>query len=171
MSATAETIFRGVLDQHPKLCESGYNYNYRRNHGPDGQTPQLRFNQAREYLTNSLDSVQQAIAWIGPIKRTKTAGDTCASSYGLKHVMERQSGVYVTNGAFIAAALMLGVPVGLRPCQRGITPNPAVGLARRSYTNHPVHGAYPNCGSGHPLVEGYDNVDELCLAALAAANR
>lgn len=33
------------------------------------------------------------------------------SSYGLKHVMERETRIYVTNGAFIKAAMLLGYSI------------------------------------------------------------
>ena len=39
------------------------------------------------------------------------------SSHGLKHVVEGESRCYLTNGAFIAAALALGFTV--RPMYRG----------------------------------------------------
>ncbi|MFG3044540.1 hypothetical protein ACGFZR_06375 [Streptomyces sp. NPDC048241] len=50
--------------------------------------------------------VMETAAWlrenITPIK-TPTA-----SSYGVKHVRERVTGRYITNGEFIAAALVAG---------------------------------------------------------------
>lgn len=47
------------------------------------------------------------------------------SSYSLKHVMERVTGMYVTNGAFIAAAL-LHAPAGLEVQLDDL--NPAIGI-------------------------------------------
>jgi hypothetical protein len=46
----------------------------------------------------------------------------------MKHVMERHTGKYVTNGAFIAAALIAGYPH--RYPERG--PNMLFGMSTRS---------------------------------------
>ena len=44
-------------------------------------------------------------------RRTEPAKTASRGSYGLKHVVERQVGEYVSNGAFLAAALALGYRV------------------------------------------------------------
>ncbi|MGW2395815.1 hypothetical protein ACWCYY_04615 [Kitasatospora sp. NPDC001664] len=50
----------------------------------------------------------ETVAWLGEnVTRIETP---TASSYGVKHVMERAGGAYVTNGVFIAAALIAGYP-------------------------------------------------------------
>ncbi len=66
----------------------------------------------------------EIVAWlhdnITPIK-TPTF-----SSYGLKHVLERSlGGWYVTNGEFIAAALIAGYPY------KHDAPNPLFGMSAR----------------------------------------
>jgi hypothetical protein len=54
--------------------------------------------------------VEVCKAWIEENleKRPGTGVDRWHTSYGLKHMVERDAGEYVTNGAFIRAALDLG---------------------------------------------------------------
>ncbi|MGW9241306.1 hypothetical protein [[Kitasatospora] papulosa] len=69
-----------------------------------------------------LDEVQAAYAWIAEQTWLTVPAE---SSYSLKHVMERVTGMYVTNGAFIAAAL-LHAPAGLEVQLDDL--NPAIGI-------------------------------------------
>lgn len=48
--------------------------------------------------------------WISQCKVVKTI-DKTHTSYGHKHRVERWAGRYISNGAFIAAAIALGIPV------------------------------------------------------------
>jgi hypothetical protein len=82
-----------------------------------------RDTQPLRYGPPSLSEVQDAARWLAVVPRVKHPR---RSSYELKHVMERLTGQYVTNGAFIAAALLLGIPVRRDPD----SPNPFVGIAR-----------------------------------------
>ncbi|MFE2329743.1 hypothetical protein ACFXD5_38585 [Streptomyces sp. NPDC059385] len=90
---------------HPQLSEHGY--------GPSAfaSTPV------------PLDEVQAAYAWIAEQTWLKAAGKS--SSYHFKHVMEDATGTYVTNGAFIAAAL-LHAQAGLEVKPDDL--NPAIGI-------------------------------------------
>lgn len=54
------------------------------------------------------ERVQAAIDWLADKPRTKNVNCSQRTSYGLKHIMERQTGTYVMNGEFLAAALFLG---------------------------------------------------------------
>ncbi|MER6523053.1 hypothetical protein ABT246_40360 [Streptomyces sp. NPDC001553] len=90
---------------HPQLSENGY--------GPGAFAP----------TPVRLDEVQAAYAWIAEQTWLKVPGKS--SSYGLKHVMEAATGTYVTNGAFIAAAL-LHAPAGLKVELDDL--NPAIGI-------------------------------------------
>ncbi|MFI9056074.1 hypothetical protein ACIGXQ_16230 [Streptomyces anulatus] len=83
---------------HPHLNENGYGSS-NLSSGTRSMTP-VR-----------LDEVQAAYAWIAEQTWLKAPGKN--SSYGLKHVMEEATRTYVTNGAFIAAAL-LHAPAGLK---------------------------------------------------------
>jgi hypothetical protein len=156
---TTQQRFQQILNQHPTLCDNGYNYNYQRNLRLDNNAAILAFQQARRSLENSLWTVRKTIIWIDPIKRTRTSTSGGGYSYGLKHVMEHQTGIYVTNGVFIAAALMLAIPVGIRSCQRTDSPNPSIGLSRRSYTNHPTAAqGYGLDGSYNDMVRASDEI-------------
>lgn len=163
---TTEERFQQVLDQHPKLGKDGYNYNYRLNLSLNDNDAALAFQQSRRALEDSLQDVRKAIVWLDPIRRTRTSSSGGGTSYGIKDTMEEQTGIYVTNGVLIVAALMLCIPVGVRACQRDDSPNPSIGLSRRSYTNH------PNSANGHGLTGSYNDVvkasDEIMARVLAA---
>lgn len=163
---TTEERFQQVLNRYPILCDNGYNYNYQRNLGLNGNDATLGFQQSRRSLEKSLHEVRKALIWTDPIRRTRTSSSGGGTSYGLKHVMEHQTGIYITNGVMITAALMLEIPVGMRHCQRIDSPNPTIGLSRRSYTNH------PNSANGYGLTGSYNDVvkasDEIMARVLAA---
>ncbi|RSN48287.1 hypothetical protein [Actinomadura sp. WAC 06369] len=93
-----------VMQQHPQLNYFGIGV-----FEPLRKTAEQRRTElaaGREELAGSEAVVMETAAWlrenITPIK-TPTVG-----SYGMKHVMEHATGVYVTNGEFIAAALIAG---------------------------------------------------------------
>lgn len=87
-----------VLASNPKLCEWGFD---------DGSWVCERFDEDRRRLERNRHDVLAASEWIA--RRTRrTKGITRWWSYGWKHVMERETGLYVTNGAFILAAIALG---------------------------------------------------------------
>lgn len=60
-----------------------------------------------------IDATQVATCrrWIRWFARPRKSFDLRTSSYGLKHQVESWAGRYVTNGAFIAAALAEGYRV------------------------------------------------------------
>jgi hypothetical protein len=103
------TVTQGDIDAltvaHPQLSENGY--------GPSAFAP----------TPFRLDEVQAAYAWIAEQTWLEAPGES--SSYGLKHVMEDATGTYVSNGAFIAAAL-LHAPAGLKVKLDDL--NPAIGI-------------------------------------------
>lgn len=93
-----------VMQQHPQLNSFGIGA-----FNPLRKTAEQRRTEIAadcEELAGSEAMVMETAAWlrenITPIK-TPTVG-----SYSMKHVMERATGRYVTNGAFIAAALIAG---------------------------------------------------------------
>ncbi|MBO1352009.1 MAG: hypothetical protein EBE86_033685 [Hormoscilla sp. GUM202] len=53
------------------------------------------------------------------------------SSYGYKHMVERRTNTYITNGAFIAAALTLDIPV--KQCHPD-SPNVYLPISEKSLT-------------------------------------
>lgn len=65
---------------------------------------------ARQLLQNDWPDPEQVAvckAWLTAYAKPKK-GWGARTSYGLKHVVERWAGAYVTNGAFIEAAAALG---------------------------------------------------------------
>src|SRR5713226_1791771 len=55
---------------------------------------------------NEVDACKQWL--LKYAKKRRLTEDTCLSSYYMKHVVERAVGHYVSNGAFIQAAVELG---------------------------------------------------------------
>jgi hypothetical protein len=106
---------KAVLRERPALNDGGYGQ-------PDGVIPTTD--------PPCLDSVRAAARWIRTCVWTKP---DIYTSYTLKHVMEREAGVYVTNGAFIAAALAVDCPVRLGAY------NPAVGIRLWRPDRRPGH--------------------------------
>ncbi|WP_418960190.1 hypothetical protein [Streptomyces tritici] len=110
-----------VMEEHPKLGAFGIGVF----DSPRLPAPQRRAELAveRERLRRHEDLVVETALWlrdhITPIK-TPTAG-----SYGVKHTIERATGVYLPNGVLIAAAFIVGYPF------RYDQPNVLFGMSRR----------------------------------------
>lgn len=84
---------------------------------------------------NGFDVAQLATAgaFLRLLRPTATATDGSPGSYGLKHDAERWGRAhgmapYVSNGALIAAAVALGLPMRRHP---GDSPNVGVGVSRQ----------------------------------------
>ena len=81
----------------------------------------------RRKLRGSVSDVARTVEWlranIKPIKTINGRHTSC----GLKHIMERHVGYYVTNGVFIAAALIEDYPVRFND-----GPNPCFGMSEKS---------------------------------------
>ncbi|WP_405536006.1 hypothetical protein OG787_20840 [Streptomyces sp. NBC_00075] len=93
-----------VMQQHPRLNSFGIGvFNPLRK---TAEQPRTELAARREELAGGVVMVMETVEWlrenITPIK-TPTV-----SSYTVKHVMQRATGRYVTNGVFIAAALVAG---------------------------------------------------------------
>ena len=57
--------------------------------------------------------IAEAEDWIRERCWPRKTWNPLASSYGLKHIMEEETGIYVTNGAFIQAAINSGYKIEL----------------------------------------------------------
>ncbi len=93
-----------VMQEHPRLNSFGIGV-----FDPLRKTAEQRRTDlaaGREELAGGVAMVMETAEWlrenVTPIKTP------AASSYSVKHVMERATGRYVTNGEFIAAALVAG---------------------------------------------------------------
>jgi hypothetical protein len=121
ISRLADDLNR-VLDDHPWLSTFGMGLS--RTLGATVEEQKTKFDRYRQELRDALPGVARVYYWliaeIGMIS-TPTRG-----SYGLKHVAENAIGHYVTNGEFIAAALIAGYPMRE---QRG--PNALFGVRKR----------------------------------------
>ncbi len=56
-----------------------------------------------------LRQIETCIEWLRNKKVQKTMNRQC-TSYGIKHIVERELNTYVCNGSFIAAVICLGIP-------------------------------------------------------------
>lgn len=83
---------QAVLAQHPDLTPTGL--------GTDGRPP-------------SADFFRQVAAGVKWLSRTDTARRVVEKrgSYALKHIIERDVGTYISNGAAIAAAAISGFEI------------------------------------------------------------
>lgn len=107
-----------MLTQHPTLFDDGLFL--------DNEAA-LRFYSGNESKIISrraipLDEFQASVEWMESRKLRKDAGDR--TSHDWKQVMERATRNYVSNGAFIAAALFLEVPM----VHEQDTPHPTLGF-------------------------------------------
>ncbi len=83
-----------ILAQYKTLTADGFR---------DPASPD--FSKWRRDLIDRTDYLEPARQWVSQFGKAKTHR---ASAYAIKHVMERDTGVYVTEGAFIVSALMEG---------------------------------------------------------------
>jgi len=65
-----------------------------------------QFKEEQDRLLNSVKAFNETCAWLLQINKIKSI-NTKHSSYGLKHIVEKDIG-YITNGVFIAAAIHCG---------------------------------------------------------------
>ena len=82
--------------------------------------------QRQEVLLASEEACSRVCGWLVGLKKIKTI-DRNMSSYWLKHEAEASIG-FITNGAFIAAAIHCGFPYRIRPD----SPNVCFGISLRS---------------------------------------
>lgn len=109
-----------VLDEHPTLDSYGF-ASYRRTDPSFHLTREERVAQFRERV----GEINACVEWLSGVRRIKTI-DRHWTSYGLKHEVERDCRMYISNGAFIMAALILGYPM-----RRDDGPNASFGMSLR----------------------------------------
>ncbi|MGC0372529.1 hypothetical protein [Streptomyces sp. SAI-229] len=110
-----------VMEEHEKL--SNFGIGVFDSHRLAASRRRAELAAAREQLRHDEYLVAETALWLRdnvmPIK-TPTA-----SSYGVKHLIERATGVYMPNGVFIASAFIVGYPF------RYDEPNVLFGMSRR----------------------------------------
>ena len=115
-----------VIKQIPELNEFGIGlFNGGRGLSEREKTHALK--EGQEALLDSADQCTAICEWLRQMEKIKTISRRC-TSYGLKHVFERDTGRYVTNGAFICAAIHSGFDYKLIPG----SPNVPFNISERS---------------------------------------
>ncbi|HYH64920.1 MAG TPA: hypothetical protein VD866_09525 [Urbifossiella sp.] len=92
------------------------------------------FDEARDRasLLESADACEKSCRWLGTVVRVERINHR-RSTYGLKHIMQRETGEYVTNGAFIAAAIHMGFKWRVLPGEINVL----LGVSERSLKGRP----------------------------------
>ncbi|MDA8402641.1 MAG: hypothetical protein M0Z56_00375 [Desulfobacteraceae bacterium] len=106
--------FNQVIEQEPSLSDSGVNSmesirNFKKM-GIEDAKKQLLID--RESFLSNFKEFKVCCSWLSKFKKVKTPQ---LSSYYLKHVVEKLEGEYVSNGALIAAAIHLKIPMKFYP--------------------------------------------------------
>lgn len=123
VTPTQDDLLR-AMGKLPELTDYGVGI-----YAPHLLTPQERieeFQRERERLTTRLEMFQTCCYWLALCQRSKTIYPY-RGSYGLKHDVENFFGVYVTNGAFIAAVIHSGIMYRVYPGR----PNVGVGIGKK----------------------------------------
>lgn len=94
MEITTDDL-RNVIQKEPMLVYGGFL--------SDTSTGQ-------DTLLNALNEVRLCYEWLTLCERRKRINEDIPDSYGLKHRLENDTGMYVSNGAFIAATIIAGIP-------------------------------------------------------------
>ena len=119
---------RALMDEHPTLNDFGIGYGSA--HDRPDDSPEFKasiLQTERHALLENVADVTWTIHWlrsnVEPIKTINRRH----SSYGLKHLAEKFSpNLYLSNGVFIAAAMIVGYPFEVDP------PNAMFGMSERS---------------------------------------
>jgi hypothetical protein len=100
-----------LLDKHPLLGNYGY----------EAKNPTQ---EDRESLLSQsgLRQVEHCCRFLQGAKTRKTA-PRAPSSYGWKHIVEKDCGEYISNGAFIAAAFLCDIPMSIHSGSRNPVPH------------------------------------------------
>lgn len=116
---TKEDIHR-VMQANPNLTDFGFGIFRDRSRLKSRAEREQKFKKERDALANNVDHCNKAMRFLQFLDQRKNM-NRAASSYGLKHNAEFFLGhlpnvgnPYITNGAFICAALFMGFKV--EPC-------------------------------------------------------
>ena len=123
----ADRQLAAVITSEPRLTWEGFGAGY------FTRTPQERrvaFANARAELRGKADRVNRICEWLEANIASRKTIDPSAGSYGLKDLAERDLGWYLSNGEFIAAAIICGYPYRAE----SDSPNARFGMSSRSIT-------------------------------------
>ena len=63
----------------------------------------------KEFTSDDMNQIQTCIDWL-QAKMISSQMNRISTSYGIKHIIERELNTYIANGCFIAAVIQLGIP-------------------------------------------------------------
>jgi hypothetical protein len=94
----------------------------------------------RSDLVTHINEVQLCVDWLSAQDIGQKVTERSPSSYGLKHAVEFAAGQYVSNGTFILACIIIGVPYKRYGHSH---PNASCAVKRRR-CNRKLHGDKAN---------------------------
>jgi hypothetical protein len=100
-----------AIAKFPELTDFGFGVYGEQLLSAEERERQFAADRADMFTGQSLDGFARARAWLEAQPRTKRVSPAAGSSYQLKHLAERRTGRYITNGIFIAAAVAAGFTV------------------------------------------------------------
>lgn len=118
---------KAIMAEHPDLSSTGWR-SWRQ---VEADIQQFEMYRCQMQTDNFRAMVSDAIIWLAlrPISPRRT-------SYGLKHAAEAEIGRYITNGAFIVAAIL----VGYKPSHLDGGPNCGFHRPRSRELHHSLQG-------------------------------
>lgn len=112
-----------IMEVHPTLTNHGFGIYRDANDTPADHRRKL--DEGRRALADDAERIKKIMDWLQQNVDIIQSINTRRSSYNLKHIVEDDIG-YVTNGAFIAACLILDISMRAAP------PNAYFGISERS---------------------------------------
>ncbi len=102
-----------IMEQEPLLCTTGFGLSNLRQYGLEERRAELA--KRRASLLNSVETCHKVSEWLTANIVSRKTINTTATSYSFKHQAEKAIGEYVSNGAFIAAAIHAGFKYKIAP--------------------------------------------------------
>ena len=115
-----------TMSREPDLNDFGIGLYHDHQRRPRAERIQ-RLEEDRQQLRDSVDAVTTTVDWLRERVEPIRSINMKHTSYGLKHLAEKDVG-YITNGVFIAAAIVAGYPYKIR----FDSPNVCFGMSERS---------------------------------------
>lgn len=119
-----------IMAANPELSDHGFGVFEGHRLSPQERAERLAQDRQDLLSPDGLNGIQRASEWLLKQKRRLAINRRIGSSYLLKHFAEDDVG-YVTNGQFIAAAMLIGMKV--QRCPRG-SPNAFLNISSRLRT-------------------------------------
>jgi hypothetical protein len=101
-----------LLDEHKWLHDGGYGMIRDRSKTREELEAHVKLNQMALLGEGSICQIRKACDWIQSNIEPSKMINYKRTSYGMKHITEKETG-YISNGEFITAALLCGYRMGL----------------------------------------------------------